>query len=191
LPETLINDLATKCGATKFFVGAVSINFEKRCNHYRLILACMLSGVSQDRPVIVGWSTTGRSWGNFGTLKASMGPQMGGTGQPSRAPYLFSGRRREEIDLTKVRSTQANSGLYCAELAQLRPLIVGRSTLCRAVWARNDSVRTTMQCPLGACSALNSFFVEGRRDEFHREKCNHCPHARGSRKKLHAPGAMN
>ncbi|MFZ2141243.1 MAG: hypothetical protein WAV78_30705, partial [Xanthobacteraceae bacterium] len=35
----------------KFFWGAVSINFEKRCNHYRLILACMLSGVSRDRPV--------------------------------------------------------------------------------------------------------------------------------------------
>ena len=44
----------------KFFWGAVSINFEKRCNHYRLILACMLSGVSRDRPVIVGWSTAPR-----------------------------------------------------------------------------------------------------------------------------------
>ena len=46
--------------ACKFFWGAVSINFEKRCNHYRLILACMLSGVSRDRPVIVGWSTAPR-----------------------------------------------------------------------------------------------------------------------------------
>ena len=27
---------------------------------YRLILACMLSGVSRDRPVIVGWSTAPR-----------------------------------------------------------------------------------------------------------------------------------
>ena len=44
----------------KFFLGAVSINFEKRCNHYRLILACMLSGVSRDRPVIVSWSTAPR-----------------------------------------------------------------------------------------------------------------------------------
>jgi hypothetical protein len=44
----------------KFFWGAVSINFEKRCNHYRLILACMLSGVSRDRPMIVGWSTAPR-----------------------------------------------------------------------------------------------------------------------------------
>ena len=42
------------------FGGAVSINFERRCNHYRLILACMLSGVSRDRPVIVGWSTAPR-----------------------------------------------------------------------------------------------------------------------------------
>ena len=49
--------LQTLC---KFFWGAVSINFEKRCNHYRLILACMLSGVSRDRPVIVGWSTAPR-----------------------------------------------------------------------------------------------------------------------------------
>ena len=47
-------------GRNKFFWGAVSINFEKRCNHYRLILACMLSGVSRDRPVIVGWSTAPR-----------------------------------------------------------------------------------------------------------------------------------
>src|SRR4249919_2399641 len=28
--------------------------------YYRLILACMLSGVSRDRPVIVGWSTAPR-----------------------------------------------------------------------------------------------------------------------------------
>ena len=40
-----------------FFWAPVSINIEKRCNHYRLIVACMLSGASRDRPVIVGWST--------------------------------------------------------------------------------------------------------------------------------------
>jgi hypothetical protein len=39
---------------------AVSMNIEKRCNHYRLIVACILSGASQDRPVIVGWSTAPR-----------------------------------------------------------------------------------------------------------------------------------
>ena len=39
---------------------AVSMNIEKRCNHYTLIMACMLSGASQDRPVIVGWSTAPR-----------------------------------------------------------------------------------------------------------------------------------
>jgi hypothetical protein len=43
-----------------FFVGAVSINFEKRCNHYRLIVACMLSGVRPIHPEIVGWSTAPR-----------------------------------------------------------------------------------------------------------------------------------
>ena len=36
------------------------MNIEKRCNHYTLIVACMLSGASQDRPVIVGWSTPPR-----------------------------------------------------------------------------------------------------------------------------------
>ena len=36
------------------------MNIEKRCNHYTLIVACMLSGASQDRPVIVGWSTAPR-----------------------------------------------------------------------------------------------------------------------------------
>ena len=40
-----------------FFWAPVSINIEKRCDHYRLIVACMLSGASRDRPVIVGWST--------------------------------------------------------------------------------------------------------------------------------------
>ena len=40
-----------------FFWAPVSINTEKRCNHYRLIVACMLSGASRHRPVIVGWST--------------------------------------------------------------------------------------------------------------------------------------
>ena len=43
-----------------FFWAPVSINIEKRCNHYRLIVACMLSGASRDRPVIVGWSTAPR-----------------------------------------------------------------------------------------------------------------------------------
>jgi hypothetical protein len=51
---------------------------------------------------------------------------------------IFSGRRRDEFGLTKVRSTQAHSGLYCPELAQLRPQIVPWSTLCRA-----DPVLTT------------------------------------------------
>src|ERR1700730_128912 len=40
-----------------FFWAPVSINIEKRCNHYRQIVACMLSGASRDRAVIVGWST--------------------------------------------------------------------------------------------------------------------------------------
>jgi hypothetical protein len=34
---------------------------EKRCNHYRQIVACMLSGASRDRPVVVGWSTLRRA----------------------------------------------------------------------------------------------------------------------------------
>src|SRR5262249_29509808 len=33
---------------------------EKRCNHYRQIMGCMLSEVSRNRPVIVGWSTANR-----------------------------------------------------------------------------------------------------------------------------------
>jgi hypothetical protein len=41
-------------------------------------------------------------------------------------------------------------------LAQLRPLIVGWSTLCRADWARNDSVRTTHAVP--ACYATTTQF---------------------------------
>src|SRR4051812_23958119 len=45
---------------TIFFWTAISMNIEKRCNHFRLIVACMLSGASRDRPVIVGWSTAHR-----------------------------------------------------------------------------------------------------------------------------------
>ena len=42
-----------------------------------------------------------------------------------------------------MRSTQAHSGLWCPELAQLRPQIVPWSTLYRADWVRNDPVLTT------------------------------------------------
>jgi hypothetical protein len=35
-----------------FFLDPVSMMIEKRCNHYRQIVACMLSGASRDRPVI-------------------------------------------------------------------------------------------------------------------------------------------
>ena len=40
--------------------GAVDELTEKTCNHYRQIVACMLSGASRDRLVIVGWSTANR-----------------------------------------------------------------------------------------------------------------------------------
>jgi hypothetical protein len=46
------------------------------------------------------------------------------------------------LGLTKMRSTQAHSGLWCPELAQLRPQIVPWSTLCRADSVRNDLVLT-------------------------------------------------
>ena len=48
-------------GYGNFFLGPVSMKvIEKRCNHYRQIVACMLSGARRDRPVIVGWSTLHR-----------------------------------------------------------------------------------------------------------------------------------
>ena len=40
-----------------FFFRCRLDEYRRRCNHYRLIVACMLSGASRDRPVIVGWST--------------------------------------------------------------------------------------------------------------------------------------
>jgi hypothetical protein len=49
-----------KPGLQIFFWAPVSINIEKRCNHYRLIVACMLSGVRSIHPEIVGWSTAPR-----------------------------------------------------------------------------------------------------------------------------------
>ena len=45
----------------EFFSGRrLSISEDKRCNYYRRIVACMLSGASRDRPVIVGGSTANR-----------------------------------------------------------------------------------------------------------------------------------
>jgi hypothetical protein len=58
------------------FGGAVSINFERRCNHYRLILACMLSGVSRDRPVIGGWSTALRGEVMLGAIAQFAPPEL-------------------------------------------------------------------------------------------------------------------
>ena len=67
----------------KFFLGApVSINIEKRCNHYRLIVACMLSGASRNRPVIVGWSTALR--GEVINEKSRTTPEETGS-RPTRA----------------------------------------------------------------------------------------------------------
>jgi hypothetical protein len=46
----------------KFFSGPrLDELIEKRCNHYRQIVACMLSGASGDRPVIVRWPTLRRA----------------------------------------------------------------------------------------------------------------------------------
>ena len=65
-----------------FFIGAPSRSISRKGgNHYRLILACMLSGVSRDRPVIVGWSTAPRGQvieESFGQLpkKLAAGPRV-------------------------------------------------------------------------------------------------------------------
>ncbi len=63
-----------------FFWAPVSINIEKRCNHYRLIVACMLSGAGRDRPLIVGWSTALRGQ----VINESLG-QLRRNWQPARA----------------------------------------------------------------------------------------------------------
>jgi len=55
-----------------------------------------------------------------------------------------------------MRSPQAHSGLWCPELAQLRPQIVPWSTLCRADWVRNGSSPRS-GLPPGASPAV---FVE-------------------------------
>ena len=73
-----------------FFWAPVSINIEKRCNHYRLIVACMLSGASRDRPVIVGWSTALRGQvinESFGQLpkKLAAGPRLLARTESSRS----------------------------------------------------------------------------------------------------------
>ena len=66
-----------------------SRSYRKRCNHYTLIVACMLSGASQDRPVIVGWSSAPRGQvikESLGQLpkKLAAGPRVLGKDQSSR-----------------------------------------------------------------------------------------------------------
>ena len=73
--------LGSPCRLGSFFWTPVSMNIEKRCNHYRLIVACMLSGASQDRSVIVGWSTAPRGQVNKESLgqlpkKLAAGPRV-------------------------------------------------------------------------------------------------------------------
>src|SRR2546421_10985657 len=59
-----------------------------------------------------------------------------------RRPEFFLATGATNLGLIKMRSTQAHSGLWCPEIAQLRPQIVPWSTLCRADWVRNDLVLT-------------------------------------------------
>jgi hypothetical protein len=58
---------------------------------------------------------------------------------------------------TKLQSSQANSGCMLSGARRVHPVIVGWSTLCRADWVGNDSVRTTMQVP--ACYATTTQFL--------------------------------
>ena len=53
------NALAQRChgGSANFFLGARLDQYREKVQYYRLIVACMLSGASRDRPEIVGWST--------------------------------------------------------------------------------------------------------------------------------------
>src|SRR5436190_23764391 len=79
-----------------FFWAPVSINIEKRCNHYTLIVACMLSGASRDRPVIVGWSTALRGQVIHESLghvpkKLAAGPRL----LASETGWLCSRRKRQ------------------------------------------------------------------------------------------------
>jgi hypothetical protein len=55
---------------------------------------------------------------------------------------IFSGHRCDEFGIDKVAINTGHSGLWCPEIAQLRPQIVPWSTLCRADWVRNDLVLT-------------------------------------------------
>src|SRR3974390_694950 len=75
------SEIAWTIRLSDFFLDAVSMNVEKWCNHYRLIVPCMLSGASQGRPVIVGWSIAPCGQGieeNLGQLlkKLTAGPRV-------------------------------------------------------------------------------------------------------------------
>jgi hypothetical protein len=54
------------------------------------------------------------------------------------ALFFFWTRRRDKL-IAKGAITKANSGLKGPKLAQLRPLVVGWSTLCRPGWVRKSA----------------------------------------------------
>ena len=86
-----------------FFWAPVSINIEKRCNHYRLIVACMLSGASRDRPVIVGWSTALR--GQVINEKSRATPEeTGSRPAPAGKDRIITQRIGDETGWTTARS---------------------------------------------------------------------------------------
>ena len=86
-----------------FFWAPVSINIEKRCNHYRLIVACMLSGSSRDRPVIVGWSTALRGQVINESSRATP-EETGGRPAPAGKDRIITERIGDETGWTTARS---------------------------------------------------------------------------------------
>ena len=115
-----------------FFWAPVSINIEKRCNHYRLIVACMLSGVSRDRPVIVGWSTALR--GQVINEKSRATPEETGS-RPARAgkdrnhPHPIGDETVDARSLGEVGTTSVHSKpvFACNDCTFLDGIIAPRS----------------------------------------------------------------
>ena len=112
-----------------FFWAPVSINIEKRCNHYRLIVACMLSGASRDRPVIVGWSTALRGQVINESLgqrpkKLAAGPRLLARTESSRS---LCERRSLPVDPDAAKSAPAVDESAMVHLPVLGGLASGHS----------------------------------------------------------------
>ena len=90
-------------GSANFFLGARLDQYREKVPSLQLIVACMLSGASRDRPVIVGWSTALR--GQVINEKSRATPEeTGSRPAPAGKDQIITQRIGDETGWTTARS---------------------------------------------------------------------------------------